>query len=62
MILPLEALKKVGVALEGAVHMPLIDHDAAKSKRMKGRFSVSEPVSRPLAELPVYKESSVVKG
>jgi len=65
MILPLEALKKIGAALEDGAYTQLIDYSAAKSEGMKSRFSVSgsvgEPTMNSLAELPVHEETSVVK-
>ena len=65
MILPLEALKKISVALEDGVYMQLIDLAAAKSKRTKSRLSVSgsasELISKSLGKLPVHEETPVVK-
>ncbi|HYW83100.1 MAG TPA: hypothetical protein VFB30_07590 [Spirochaetia bacterium] len=64
MILPLEFLKKIGVALQEGLHVRLIDHAAANSSRMKSRFSVSgrasEVESRSLRELSVHEETFLV--
>jgi hypothetical protein len=63
--LPSEALKKISVALDDRVYMQLIDYAAAKSKRMKCRFSVSESaselISKSLGDPPVGEETLDVK-
>jgi hypothetical protein len=53
-------LKKITVAIEDRVYMQLIDYAAAKSKRMRSRFSVSECarelISKSLGEPPLHEE------
>ncbi len=43
-------MKKITVALEDTVYLRLIDYVAAKSKRTRGRLSVSESASELIAE------------
>ncbi len=47
-------MKKITVALEDTVYLRLIDYVAAKSKKTRGRLSVSESASELIAEgLPI---------
>jgi hypothetical protein len=41
----IDDLKKISVALEDRIYEQLFDYAAAKSRRMRSRFSVSESAS-----------------
>ena len=59
--MPIEDLKKISVAMDDRIYMQLFDYAAAKSRRMRSRFSVSESacelISKALGGLPTIEET-----